>query len=255
MLFYCFCNLLHRKHFVLVAPVCQGGKAPTFNIGTHPRKPNQLGLPLKGVKFFDLQRGRGNGERGSGSDTFSALLSTVLTISKKISSLKTLKTSENLWRSLSTFRAVAPLSVTLLPPYDSTENVLRAPHEKTAGNDWRPAATCLLHKHKESIALVHHRSRLQIAAISVRNQPHTYTLRLQEILQKELFLDVRSPFDRDHRFRAVPSLSDRPKRFHSDIDNTWYTWLCSLCWSKQGGANHEVHIANWNTQILEVKSA
>ena len=40
---------------------------------------------------------------------------------------------------------------------------------------------------------------------------------------------VRSPFDRDGRFRIFRSLADQPKRFHSDIDNHWCTWQSWLC--------------------------
>ena len=43
---------------------------------------------------------------------------------------------------------------------------------------------------------------------------------------KRAVFGVQSPFDRDRRFRVLQSLSDHPKRFHSEIDNTWYTVLC-----------------------------
>ena len=40
-----------------------------------------------------------------------------------------------------------------------------------------------------------------------------------------IFFGVRLPFDHDRRFQVFQSLSGRPKRFHSDIGNKWYTWL------------------------------
>ena len=76
--------------------------------------PEFLQHRLKNRQFLDfcrgvgeslLQRGRGIMERGNGSDR------------------KPLRTSENLCKSLSTFRAVAPLSVTPLPLYDQFRGV------------------------------------------------------------------------------------------------------------------------------------
>ena len=54
--------------------------------------------------------------RGGGLFSTSQHFLTIL--NKKPYSKKSLKTSENLWKSLSTVRAVAPLSVTPLPLYD-----------------------------------------------------------------------------------------------------------------------------------------
>ena len=70
--------------------------------------------------------------------------------------------------------------------------------------------------------LVHLRSRSQIA-IDQRLQPIADTSIARNPAQKAVFW---RPLARDGRFRVFQSLSNRPKRSHSDIDNNWCTWLC-----------------------------
>ena len=71
---------------------------------------------------------------------------------------------------------------------------------------------------------------------------------IAEILEKELSFGAQSPFDRDCRFGVFRSLSDCPKRFHSDVDNTWYTWLCLSVLSQPLEKRHPIELLRSRSQ-------